>query len=107
MSPDPSCRSDLWASLNISYLPRSERLALARARADKLVHHLVPLFLMHESNAVVIYSQKLSSKSRVPMLRMRSTSFSAACTYSNRAALRHVGRTARGPREHTHYHCPV
>lgn len=43
-------------------LSPSERLALAKARADKLVYHLVPLFLMHESNAVVIYSQKLSEQ---------------------------------------------
>lgn len=43
-------------------LTPSERLVLAKVRADKLVHHLVPLFLMHESNAVVIYSQKLSEQ---------------------------------------------
>lgn len=45
-----------------SSLRPSERLILAKARADKLVHHLVPLFLMHESNALVIYSQKLSEQ---------------------------------------------
>lgn len=45
-----------------SFLPSFERLVVAKARADKLVHHLVPLFLMHESNAVVIYSQKLSKQ---------------------------------------------
>lgn len=48
--------------LRFSSLPSSERLALAKARADKLVRHIVPLFLMHESNAVVIYSQKLSEQ---------------------------------------------
>jgi len=43
-------------------LSSSERLALAKARVDNLVNHIVPLFLMHESNAVVIYSQKLSKQ---------------------------------------------
>jgi hypothetical protein len=43
-------------------LSSSERLALAKAGVDNLVHHIVPLFLMHESNAVVIYSQKLSKQ---------------------------------------------
>ena len=42
--------------------PASERLALAKARADKLVHHIVPLFLMHEANALIIYSQQLSGQ---------------------------------------------
>lgn len=40
----------------------SERLALAKARADKLAHHIAPLFLMHEANAVIIYSQQLSDQ---------------------------------------------
>lgn len=48
--------------LRFSSLPPSERLVLAKARADKLVQHLVPLFLMHESNAMVIYSTKLSEQ---------------------------------------------
>lgn len=50
------------AKSRFSAYPASERLALAKARADKLVDHIVPLFLMHESNAVVIYSQKLSEQ---------------------------------------------
>jgi hypothetical protein len=50
------------AKSRFSACPASERLAFAKARADKLVHHIVPLFLMHESNAVVIYSQKLSEQ---------------------------------------------
>lgn len=50
------------AKSRFSSLPPPERLALAKARADKLVHHIAPVFLMHESNAVVIYSQKLSEQ---------------------------------------------
>jgi hypothetical protein len=42
--------------------PAPERLALAKARADRLVHNIVPLFLIHESNALVIYSHKLSEQ---------------------------------------------
>jgi hypothetical protein len=37
-------------------------LSVAKARADKLVHHIAPLFLMHEANAVIIYSQRLSEQ---------------------------------------------
>jgi hypothetical protein len=48
--------------LKFNSLSPPERLAVAKARTDKLVHHIVPLFLMHESNAVVIYSQKLSEQ---------------------------------------------
>jgi hypothetical protein len=40
----------------------SERLALAKTRADKLVDHIAALFLMHEANAVIIYSQQLSDQ---------------------------------------------
>ena len=43
-------------------VPAAERLSLAKARADKLVHHIAPLFLMHEANAVIIYSQQLSEQ---------------------------------------------
>ena len=50
------------AKSRFSAHPASERLALAKARADKLVHHTASLFLMHESNAVVVYSQKLSEQ---------------------------------------------
>ena len=50
------------AKSRFSAYPTSKRLALAKVRTDKLVHHIVPLFLMHESNAVVIYSQKLSAQ---------------------------------------------
>jgi hypothetical protein len=39
-----------------------ERIARAKARAQKLVDHIAPLFLMHESNAIVIYSQKLTQQ---------------------------------------------
>jgi AbiU2 len=39
-----------------------ERFSLAKARAAKLVHHIAPLFLMHEANAVIIYSQQLSEQ---------------------------------------------
>jgi hypothetical protein len=52
----------LLAKSRFSAYAASERLALAKARADKLVHHIASLFLMHESNAVVIYSQKLSEQ---------------------------------------------
>ena len=37
-------------------------MSVAKARADKLVHHIAPLFLMHEANAVIIYSQRLSEQ---------------------------------------------
>jgi hypothetical protein len=48
-------------------LDDSRRLVLAKARAGALVDHIVPLFLMHESNATVIYSQKLSKQ--IPLSR--------------------------------------
>jgi hypothetical protein len=39
-----------------------ERIAQARTRAQKLVDHIATLFLMHEANAVVIYSQTLADQ---------------------------------------------
>jgi AbiU2 len=39
-----------------------ERIGRARVRAQKLVVHIATLFLMHESNALVIYSSKLSEQ---------------------------------------------
>jgi AbiU2 len=57
-----SLKEALLAKSRFSAYPASERLALAKARADKLMHHIASLFLMHESNAVVIYSQKLSEQ---------------------------------------------
>ena len=50
------------AKSRFSAYPADRRLALAKARSDKLVHHIVPLFLMHEFNGLVIYSQKLSEQ---------------------------------------------
>lgn len=40
-------------------LSNTDRLVLAKARADKLVNHIATLFLMHEANAIVIYSDQL------------------------------------------------
>jgi hypothetical protein len=39
-----------------------ERIGRAKVRAQKLVVHIATLFLMHESNATVIYSNKLSEQ---------------------------------------------
>lgn len=38
------------------------RLARAKTRVDKLVDHISTLFVMHEANAIVIYSQQLAKQ---------------------------------------------
>jgi hypothetical protein len=43
-------------------LPREERIKLAKTRADRLVDHLAALLLMHEANAIVLYSPALASQ---------------------------------------------
>src|SRR5262249_38071459 len=43
-------------------VPDDERIARARARAHRLVDHIATLFLMHESNTLVIYSPKMSAQ---------------------------------------------
>jgi hypothetical protein len=43
-------------------VPGDERIARASARAHRLVDHIATLFLMHESNTLVIYSPKMSAQ---------------------------------------------
>jgi hypothetical protein len=43
-------------------LSADERIRQAKDRADKLVGHTATLFLMHEANALVVYSPKLSGQ---------------------------------------------
>jgi hypothetical protein len=43
-------------------LSASERLRLAKGRTERLVDQIVHLFLMHASNASIVYSQKLSAQ---------------------------------------------
>jgi phage terminase large subunit-like protein len=48
-------------SMNIGKLSGDERITRAKERADKLVGHIATLFLMHEANALVVYSPKLGA----------------------------------------------
>jgi AbiU2 len=48
--------------MNIRKLSGDERITRAKERAHKLVGHIATLFLMHEANALVIYSPKLAKQ---------------------------------------------
>jgi hypothetical protein len=48
--------------MNIRKLSGDERVKRAKERADKLVGHIATLFLMHEANALVVYSPKLAGQ---------------------------------------------
>jgi hypothetical protein len=48
--------------MNIGKLSENERITRANDRADKLVSHIAPLFLMHEANALVVYTPKLAGQ---------------------------------------------
>ena len=43
-------------------LSAGDRITLAKERADNLVGHTLTLFLMHEANALVVYSPKLAGQ---------------------------------------------
>ena len=48
--------------MNMAKLSGDERITRAKERANKLVGHIATLFLMHEANALVVYSPKLAEQ---------------------------------------------
>jgi len=48
--------------MDIRKLSGDERIKRSKERADKLVGHIATLFLMHEANALVVYSPKLAGQ---------------------------------------------
>jgi hypothetical protein len=48
--------------MNVGKLSGAERVARAKERADKLVGHIATLFMMHEANALIVYSPKLAEQ---------------------------------------------
>jgi AbiU2 len=48
--------------MDIRKLSGDERIKRSKERADKLVGHIATLFLMHEANALVVYSPKLAGR---------------------------------------------
>jgi AbiU2 len=53
-----SGRFERW----LGKLSACDRIRLAKERADNLVGHTITLFLMHEANALVVYSPKLAGQ---------------------------------------------
>jgi hypothetical protein len=48
--------------MNTAKLSGGERITRAKERADKLIDHIATLFLMHEANALVVYSPTLAGQ---------------------------------------------